>query len=155
MSEPKARARRLALELPSDPIYLKALRALSGCVAAEAGFPEAECRLLSLGLEEACTNIIRHAYAGRHDRPIRVEWNLLPDCLVVELTDWGRKARPEELKSRDLSEIRPGGLGLHFIAEVFDGFEYDSGHEACNRLRLVKHRPAAERNDAPASPSRA
>ncbi len=142
MSTPKTGCPGLSLEMPSDPVYLKVLRGVCHNLAEVAGFPEDQRRLIALGLEEACTNIMRHAYQNCCDRLIRVQFRLEPEALVVELVDWGRKVRKDELKSRDLNDIRPGGLGVHFISEVFDRFEYDSSHELQNCLRLVKARPA-------------
>ncbi|MBE7559640.1 ATP-binding protein [bacterium] len=155
MTLPEPVCRELTLEIPSDPAYLKVVRGVCLCLAEAAGFPEDKGRLVALGLEEACTNVMRHAYENRPDHPIRLQFRQDAGQFVIELTDWGRKARPEELKSRDLNEIRPGGLGLHFISEVFDRFEYDASDETCNRLRLVKARPGCDRSGTGSGPSRA
>jgi len=46
---------------------------------------------------------------------------------------------PEAVIGRDFSDIRPGGLGIHFIKKVFDIFVFDEKKKKGNRLRLIKH----------------
>ncbi|NJD55951.1 MAG: ATP-binding protein [Nitrospirae bacterium] len=43
------------------------------------------------------------------------------------------------MRGRDLDDVRPGGLGLHFIKRVFDEVAYDPKRKAGNRLLLIKH----------------
>ena len=57
--------------------------------------------------------------------------------MVIE--DNGIKSDPESMKGRDLDDLKPGGLGIHFIKKVFDVFELDSRKKDGNRLRLIKY----------------
>jgi sigma-B regulation protein RsbU (phosphoserine phosphatase) len=55
------------------------------------------------------------------------------------LTDYGLPACPEKIKPRALDDIRPGGLGCHFIKEVMDEVEYlPLQDKTGNQLRMVK-----------------
>jgi serine/threonine-protein kinase RsbW len=96
-------------------------------------FDECATELLVLALDEACTNIIRHAY-GRNGQPVRLEMERLRDRVRFTLRDYGRPCDPRRIRSRDLEDFRPGGVGVHIIRKVFDFVEY----EPCRRgTRLV------------------
>src|SRR5207247_10138651 len=109
------------------------------------GFSEPECRAVVLALDEALTNVIRHAYAGHPEgtievsfRRIRAPWRgASREALEIVLVDQGRKIDRTKLRGRSLEDLRPGGLGLHFIRENMDAVEFrrTAGR---NRLRLVK-----------------
>ncbi|MBA2430933.1 MAG: ATP-binding protein, partial [Chthoniobacterales bacterium] len=55
------------------------------------GFPfsEKERTLMVLGVDEACTNIIRHAYHLRDDQPIALSMEAKQDCVCMRLRDYG------------------------------------------------------------------
>jgi anti-sigma regulatory factor (Ser/Thr protein kinase) len=67
--------------------------------------------------------------------------------IEIVLRDSGVQADPAKMKGRPLDEIRPGGLGLHFMRESMDEVEF-SRKKGKNQLRLVKYL-------APAAPARA
>ena len=87
-------------------------------------FSERERTLMVLGVDEACTNIIRYAYELKDDQLIALCLEDSGDCLRMRLRDYGKQARPEELKGRAHDLIRPGGLGLHLIRSAFDKVDY-------------------------------
>ncbi len=107
--------------------------------ASVAGFSEEDCRSITIGLEEALANIIRHAYGDRHDQAIRLSCQSGENGLELLLEDSGAPADSEELHGRPLGEVRPGGLGMHLIRKTMDEVEYRRLHNG-NRLRLVKYR---------------
>jgi sigma-B regulation protein RsbU (phosphoserine phosphatase) len=74
-----------------------------------------------MAVDEACQNIIRHAYAGRDDGEIVIEIEREGGELVVSLRDFAPPVDPSRVRPRDLDDLRPGGLGTHLIAEVMDG----------------------------------
>jgi serine/threonine-protein kinase RsbW len=142
----------LRMELRSDAEMLCVVRGALSPLAAGLGFSEAECHAVVLAVDEAMTNIIRHAYLGDKNRPIHATFQRIEvphegasaDALEIVLEDSGVKVNPKELCGRALEDVRPGGLGLHFIRESMDTVEFDhkSGR---NQLRLVKmlkaHKP--------------
>jgi anti-sigma regulatory factor (Ser/Thr protein kinase) len=91
-----------------------------------------------LAVDEACTNIIRHAYDGDHDQRIEVQIRMHPNRIEVKLRDYGRKPDPAKIKPRELHDIRPGGLGVHFIRTIMDEVVYDHSHEVGTELRMTK-----------------
>ena len=140
--------RLLRLELPSNPEILCVVRSAVMRLAEEIGFSAAECRALTRAVDEALANIICHAYDGRPGQPIELLCRRLQDRaankqragLEIVLVDHGAAADRKELCGRSLDDVRPGGLGLHFIKDGVDVMQYTS-HAHKNRLRLVKYLP--------------
>jgi serine/threonine-protein kinase RsbW len=135
----------LKMELRSNPEMLCVVRNALSELTAKLGFSESECRAVVLAVDEALTNIIRHAYLGDPERSIEASfhWIHVPeagksaDALEIVLEDSGVTANPEKMCGRALEDVRPGGLGLHFIRESMDTVEF--GHNnGKNQLRLVK-----------------
>lgn len=135
----------LKLSLLSDPKLLCVVRAAVGEVALTTGFTEAEVRSVVLAVDEALANVIRHAYQGSHDRPIQIAFyrgqikaeREPREALTIQIVDHGMPVEPERLVGRALDDIRPGGLGLHFIREIMDSVTFRHV-EGRNYLRLIK-----------------
>ncbi len=106
---------RLALTLTSDPRYLPVVRGVICPLAAAAGWDESECRAITLALDEALTNIIRHAYHQRPDGPIEMECRLDGDGMEVTLLDHGDPPDRSKICARAMGCDQPGGLGTHII----------------------------------------
>jgi serine/threonine-protein kinase RsbW len=151
----------LRLELPSDPALLCAVRGAIERLTESFGFSPEECRAVTRAVDEALTNIIRHAYGGQADRPIELiissirgrssQGRPVPgrsikreagskdaEGLEIVLCDRGPGIKPEQMCIRSLDEVKAGGLGLHFIQESMDVVEYKRV-KGTNRLRLIKY----------------
>jgi len=136
----------LRLELPSDPGLLCAVRGAVERLTESFGFSAEECRAVTRAVDEALTNIIRHAYSGRPDRPIELFFRAVEGQtdqnasggLEILLCDRGPAIKPDQMCMRALEEVKPGGLGLHFIQQSMDVVEYKRAN-GTNRLRLVKY----------------
>src|SRR2546425_2753022 len=87
-------------------------------------FSEKERTLIVLGVDEACTNIIRYAYELRDDQPIMLLMEGLRDCVRMRLRDYGEQASAAEMRGRAHNNVKPGGLGLHLIRNAFDKVDY-------------------------------
>jgi anti-sigma regulatory factor (Ser/Thr protein kinase) len=141
----------LRLELSSDPGILSVVRSAVMGLSEKMGFSAAECRALTRAVDEALANIIQHAYSGHPGRPIELLCRRIQEriggqerpALEIVLEDRGACVDSKKLCGRSLDDIRPGGLGMHFIQEGVDVMEYKR-HARRNRLRLVKYLPVAE-----------
>jgi sigma-B regulation protein RsbU (phosphoserine phosphatase) len=92
-----------------------------------------------LAIDEACQNVIRHAYGNEPSGEIVLEIERRGEELVFSLRDFAPPIDPACVKPRDLDDVRPGGLGTHFIQKVMDEMEFvppPSG--GGNLLRMVK-----------------
>lgn len=129
--------KRFQVEILSDPACLKIVRDAVANFCQTAGMDENEKCQVVLAVDEACTNIIRHSYEGATDKPILCEGRLEGNSIVFVLRDYGKKVDLAKIRARDLSDVRPGGLGVHFIREVMDSVEFeDCGEEGtCLFLR--------------------
>jgi len=107
----------------SDTCHLAKVRGQARTFLSENGIEECEAEMLVLAIDEACTNIIRYAYENQR-KPVRMDMERLEDRLRFVLRDYGRSCDPAKIRSRELEDIRPGGVGVHIIKHVFDHVEY-------------------------------
>ena len=93
-----------------------------------------------LAVGEAVMNIVQHAYnGGDASKKIKVDLSLINETLTLDFFDEGIKADPTKIKPRKLEEIRPGGLGTHFIKMVMDDIQWgESNDNWINHLTLKK-----------------
>jgi serine/threonine-protein kinase RsbW len=86
-------------------------------------FSEKERVLMVLGIDEACTNIIRYAYAMQDDQPIRLSIERLRDCVRIRLRDYGEPIY-KSLNALGSSTPKTGGRGIQLMRHIFDKVEY-------------------------------
>ena len=130
----------VTLIVPSHPKYLYVVRSAIYPLVIEAGFTKKDARKIVLAVDEACSNIIKYAYEGDYTRTYSLDITVEAGRLAVELKDSGKKPDLSKIAPRKLDEVRPGGLGTHFIAAVFDRVEYDTSRGAGTVLTLVKQK---------------
>ncbi|MEI6338376.1 MAG: ATP-binding protein [Verrucomicrobiota bacterium] len=111
------------LQFESDSGNLVKVRQAARLFLAGCGFEECQAELLVLAVDEACTNIIRHAYS-EESKPVRLEMEKLRDRVRFTLRDYGRSCAIERIHSRELEDVRPGGVGVHIIRQAFDSVNY-------------------------------
>ena len=113
-------------ELLSDPAAIGAVRKRVEDFAAQHGFGDAAVGDIGLCLNEAITNIIRHAYAGKIDRPIVIDAGFESATgLSIALRDWGNGRMPDlQRPPADPAALKPGGLGLPCLKQLLDGLEF-------------------------------
>ncbi len=141
----------LKLQLESNPQALGLVRAAVERATELLHFPDEVSRAIVRSVDEGLANVIRHAYQGKAGQPIevtcrhlhRTQNDVCTTGLEIILQDSGAPADPRKMKGRPLGELRPGGLGLHFMRESMDEVEF-SRKKGKNQLRLVKYlAPAA------------
>jgi serine/threonine-protein kinase RsbW len=140
------------LRVPSRTEFLSAIRDVSRRMAEAAGFDAASADQLALAVDEASTNVIKHAYRGAPDRRIELRFHERGEALRVEVVDDGEAVDPRAVPEVDLrryaSERRTGGLGVHLMGRIMDSVTFrrtSRGNVCC----MVKRKPAAGSGSAP------
>ncbi len=107
-----------------------------------AGLDEQSCYQVETAVDEACTNIIEHAYGGENRGDIVIECYASPGMLTVKLKDSGMAFDPEQINTPNLDtrlEERPDrGLGLFFIRRWMDSVRFEFSEKHGNVLTMVK-----------------
>lgn len=111
------------LRVPARAASLKIVRDAVVEAAGRAGCSARSAADVALAVDEACQNVIRHAYAGVPGE-IVVTLERQADDLVVRIRDFAPEIDPACVKPRDLGDLRPGGLGTHFIREIMDAADF-------------------------------
>ena len=127
------------IRFPSRAYQLKQMRCVVESAIRGLGFQKQQAEHIVLAINEACMNIIQHSYGDDVGEIILVIL-LSKDSVLFRITDFAKPIDLDNIKSRDLSDIRPGGLGVHFIQEIMDAVSYqhcDSGKG--NVVELIKY----------------
>lgn len=102
------------------------------------------CYDLKLAVDEACTNVITHGYAGMNPGSMILAIVLEPGRVRMTITDFGHPFEPSEPPAPDMESIlegqREGGFGLFLIYQTMDQVDYQAGRDG-NHLTLVKRLP--------------
>ena len=126
------------IKIQSDPKYLSVIRTVTAKVGELYGLSESGIKDVKLAVDEACSNVIKHAYGGDTHQSILVRYKRTKKGFEVLIEDHGVKVQPESIEGRNLDDIRPGGLGVHLIKRAFDIFQFDQRKRKGNRLRLIR-----------------
>jgi serine/threonine-protein kinase RsbW len=108
--------------------------------AAEAGLDDSSIFHIEMACDEACTNVIEHAYGGEDVGEIEVSWQIAGNQFVVTIHDHGRAFDPTQIPSplpstdpnlteaEFMNSVRVGGLGIHFMRKLMDdvAFQFDT-----------------------------
>ncbi len=129
----------IKISVPSHPKYLSVIRAVTGRLCQIFKIEDQTLEDIKLAIDEACTNVIKHAYKGDTSQKIVIKFIVKKNIFQVIIEDKGIKAHNDVLKGRDLDDVRPGGLGVHFIKKVFDTVEFDEKKKNGNRLILIRN----------------
>jgi serine/threonine-protein kinase RsbW len=99
------------------------------------------CYDMQLAVDEACTNIITHGYAGMNPGTMILDMEIYNDQVRLTITDFGHPFEPCEPPAPDLQAVMEGqedrGFGLFFIYQTMDDIQYHTS-EAGNLLIFTK-----------------
>ena len=145
VKEPEAET--VALTVPSHPKYLYVVRSALYPIARSAGFSKQDTRKIVLAVDEACSNIIKYAYEGDHTKTIALTMTVNGEEIQIRIKDSGKRVDTGKIAPRRLEDIRPGGLGTHFMFSIFDTVEFDTRGERGTILTLVKKKKQLTRQE--------
>lgn len=110
--------------------------------AAAAGMDETAVFHIELACDEACTNVIEHAYAGKDGGKITVSWQVLGNLFIITVNDNGRQFEPGQIPppptTDNIEEVKIGGLGIHFMRKLMDDVSFSFDPRTGNELIMKK-----------------
>ncbi|HEY9163779.1 MAG TPA: ATP-binding protein, partial [Magnetovibrio sp.] len=127
------------LSVPGRAQSLGLVRRAVEAAAGACGFASEQVQDIVLAVDEACQNVVRHAYGGRGEGDIVVDLRREHGEFQIVIRDFAAPVDETKIKPRALDDVRPGGLGVHFIREVMDEMDYLPPPDGQgNLLRLKK-----------------
>jgi sigma-B regulation protein RsbU (phosphoserine phosphatase) len=131
----------MGLTFPADPKRLRMIRPAIRAAAAACGFDDDDIEDVLLAASEAIENIIVHAYGGDRTGEIVLAIHRVHDGVLLRIRDFAPPTDPAKMEPRDLNDVRPGGLGTHFIRAVMDDASFVALPDGeGNLLELVKRK---------------
>ena len=128
----------IKLSIPSNPKYLGLIRKVLEELFQNHEVPDETARRLILCVDEACANVIKHSYEGSCDEPIEATFTIEGDDFKVQIRDYGKQCNINQIKPRELDDMKPGGLGTHFINEIMDEVSYCTNRAKGTLLTMIK-----------------
>lgn len=132
------------LKIPSQTDNLEIIRNFIGGVAKKVGFGKDDVSKIELATDEACTNVIEHAYKHNDKQAIDIAIKLDYQKFTIIITDRGETFDVHEIDLPDmetyLAELRVGGLGIYLMKTLMDEVDYSSEPGVKNEVRMVKYR---------------
>jgi serine/threonine-protein kinase RsbW len=114
--------------------------------AEQVGFGPNELFRIELACDEACTNVIQHAYGGEDKGNIRVTWHFADGAFTIAIYDQGEYFDPDSVPAPnipaspdDFDELKIGGLGIHFMRSLMDEIQFHNNMAEGNQLIMVKY----------------
>jgi len=110
--------------------------------ARQAGLDERDVFHVQTAVDEACTNVIQHAYQGIEGGEIILTCRRTDDTFIVTVRDHGRPFDPSAVPppdlGTDLNARRVGGLGLYFMRRLMDEVHFEFDDKTGNTVTMVK-----------------
>jgi serine/threonine-protein kinase RsbW len=114
--------------------------------AEQAGFNEDDLFKIELACDEACTNIIEHAYGAEDMGKILVNWQFTDKAFVITITDEAQPFHPQDVPQpnlhagpNDIDDLKVGGLGIHFMRKLMDEVHFTIDKHGGNKLVMTKY----------------
>ena len=103
------------------------------------GYREDSLLELELAVNEAATNVIKHAYHGREDQNIRIEAESEADSVVIRIVHRGDSFDPDAVPPPSFDGSRSNGFGVYLIKTCVDLVRYTQDEHGQNDIYLMKH----------------
>ncbi len=130
------------LSVDSSTKHLSEVRDFVAAHAQNYGLTEKEISEIRLAVDEAYTNIIKHAYKNSPENPVKIEVGTDSKKLWISILDKGESFKPEEYKAPDIlkriKNKQRGGMGVFLIQKLMDQVQYNRKGNM-NEIRMVKN----------------
>jgi len=134
--------KKYRLKFPGQSDNLEIIRDAVSRIAEKAGFDEDNINMIELAVDEACANVVKHAFQGDANQPINIEITVGAKKFIIIVSDRGKGFDLQKLKKPDMKEYlsskRVGGLGIHIIQTLMDEVQFHSEPGKGTHVRMVK-----------------
>jgi serine/threonine-protein kinase RsbW len=139
----KLKTLKYKIRFPSRTDNLEVVRDFVRKLAGKAGFDQENADQIALAVDEACTNVIKHAHEFNSRKMIDLAINSTNSQFQVIITDKGRGFDPKSLEKPNISkyihEAKMGGLGIHLMKTLMDEVNYSFNPGVKNQVSLIKY----------------
>jgi serine/threonine-protein kinase RsbW len=133
---------RFALHVPSSTANLSMIRDFVGKIGMQAGLDDMEVARLEMAVDEACSNVMEHAYQSDATKEVSIRAVVDESVLRIVVIDTGKGFDPAAVEQKKLEDLisakRTGGLGMRLIKSFMDEVHYAMVPGEKNELTMVK-----------------
>ncbi len=134
--------RTFALHVPSSTENLSMIRDFVKSIGTQSGMDDMEVARLELAVDEACANVMEHAYDDDTSKEVKIRAIVDEKCVQIEVIDTGKGFDPATVEQLKLKELvtakRSGGLGMRLMKSFMDEVHYEVQPGVKNELKMVK-----------------
>lgn len=134
--------RTFLLKVPSSTENLALIREFVGSIGLQAGLDQKDVGKLELAVDEACANVIEHAYGHDITKEVIIRASVDDETLKIDVEDTGRGFDPNSVEQEDLEQMvnkrRTGGLGMRLMKTLMDEVRYEIEPGKKNELHMIK-----------------
>lgn len=134
--------RKFTLHVPSSTEYLAMVREFITGVGTQAGLDAGDVGKLELAVDEACANVMEHAYEHDATKEVIIRATFDTEELRIDVEDTGRGFDPGSIHSEELDKLvaarKSGGLGMRLMKTLMDRVWYEIEPGKKNELHMVK-----------------
>ena len=134
--------RAFTLQVPSSTENLALIRDFVTTIGTQAGLSANEVAQLELAVDEACANVIEHAYGKDASKEVSVHAIVDDDKVDIKVVDTGQGFDPNSVEQLGLDQLiagrKTGGLGMRLMKTLMDEVRYEIIPGKKNELRMIK-----------------
>jgi serine/threonine-protein kinase RsbW len=134
--------RKFLLEVPSNTENLAMIRDFVNGIGTRAGLAASDVAKLELAVDEACANVIEHAYGPEVTKEVSVKATLDEESIQIDVVDTGTGFDPGQISQKNLEQLvaerKSGGLGMRLMKTLMDEVHYEVIPGLKNELRMIK-----------------
>jgi len=134
--------RKFKLQVPSSTENLALIREFVTTVGKQATMSDEDISKLELAVDEACANVIEHAYGHDITKEVDVRAVFDEDEVRISVIDSGRGFDPEKVDQETVEQLvtkrKSGGLGFRLIRSLMDEVSYEIVPGQKNELHMTK-----------------
>jgi len=134
--------RTFALHVPSSTENLSMIRDFVRSIGVQVGMGDMEVARLEMAVDEACSNVMEHAYQSDATKEVSIRAVVDESVLRIVVIDRGKGFDPAAVEQKKLEDLisakRTGGLGMRLIKSFMDEVHYAMVPGEKNELTMVK-----------------